>query len=152
MNFFYLSILSLSLVGIVSCEGPEGEVGPRGPMGPEGPAGPQGGILIEIHFSASSYDESGNIVIRDSRITPKTFRALYLKINNPDEGDAYAPLDYLLIYGVSVVPEALEGETPILGVFEGVLVITDPNQDLLAAVLEQRAAGFTVNLAVLVSG
>ena len=138
--------------------GPEGEVGP---MGPEGPAGPQGlpaeGILIEIHLSASTYDESGEVItIQDSRITPKTFRALYLKVDyGVDYGAgevAYLPLDYLLVYAVSVVPEALELETPVLAVAEGVLVITDPNQDLLVAALDIRAAGFAVNLVVLVSG
>ena len=155
MNFFYLSILSLSLVGIVSCEGPEGQVGPRGPMGPEGPAGPQGlpaeGILIEIHLSASTYDESGEVIaIQDSRITPKTFRALYLKVDFGAGEVAYVPLDYLLVFSVSLVPEALELETPVLAVLEGLLVITDPNQDLL--VVAFAVAGVTVNLAVLVSG
>ncbi len=33
VNFFYLSILSLSLWWVVSCEGPEGPVGPVGPQG-----------------------------------------------------------------------------------------------------------------------
>ena len=126
-------------------------------MGPEGPAGPQGlpaeGILIEIHFSASTYDESGQVItIQDSRITPKTFRALYLKVDYGEGHIAYVPLDYLLVYSVSVVPEELELETPVLAVFEGVLVITDPNQDLLVAALDLRAAGIPVNLVVLVSG
>ena len=126
-------------------------------MGPGGPAGPQGlpaeGILIEIYFSASTYDESGQVItIQDSRITPKTFRALYLKVDYGTGYIAYVPLDYLLVYSVSVVPEALELETPVLAVFEGVLVITDPNQDLLVAALDIRAAGIPVNLVVLVSG
>ena len=60
-------------------------------MGPEGPAGPQGppaeGILIETHLSVSAYDESGILTIQDSRITPKTFRALYLKLDfGADQG------------------------------------------------------------------
>ena len=124
-------------------------------MGPEGPAGPQGlpaeGILIEIHLSASTYDESGQVItIQDSRITPKTFRALYLKVDFGAGQVVYVPLDYFLVYAVSVAPEALEGETPVLAVFEGVLVITDPNQVLLVAAF--AVAGVTVNLVVLVSG
>ena len=119
--------------------GPGGQVGPRGPQGL-----PAEGILIEIHFSASTYDESGFITIQDSRITPKTFRALYLKVDKGDQLVVYLPLDYLSV--------AVELETPALAVFEGVLVITDPNQDLLVAALDLRAAGYAVNLVVLVSG
>ena len=125
--------------------GPGGEVGPRGPQGL-----PAEGILIEIHLSASTYDESGVITIQDSRITPKTFRALYLKVDFGAGEVAYVPLDYLLVFSVSLVPEALELETPVLAVLEGLLVITDPNQDLL--VVAFAVAGVTVNLAVLVSG
>ena len=153
--------------GLVACEGPAGPMGPAGPQGPQGEVGPQGeigprgetgppreGIIIERQLSRSLYDADGNIVIEDARITPTTFQALYLKAAFPNLGSdavAYMPLDYLLVFAVSIVPEEDELETPIVTIIEGMLWITDPNRDLLAVALESYFDGIDVNLAILVS-
>ena len=128
----FLSSILLAVV-LLACEGPEGPTGPQGPAGPPGP--PAEGILIEQRLSASAYDEDGDIVIRDSRITPKTFRALYLAVGFGDQ-QAYIPLDYLLVYGVSLTPEELEFETPVVAVGEGVMVITDAERVLFGEDLD----------------
>ena len=76
-------------------------------------------------------NEDGNIFIEDDRITPTTFQALYLKAGLPNLGSdavVYMPLDYLLVYAVSIVPEGNELETPILTIVEGMLLIVDPNR------------------------
>lgn len=61
------------------------------------------------------------------------------------------PLDYLLVYAVSIIPEENELETPLLVVAEGLLLIIDPNRDLLAVAIESFFDGVNVNLAILVS-
>ena len=148
----------LIAVVLVACAGPEGPTGPAGPEGPAGPAGPPGlpgapaeGIIIEKSLSASAYDEDGYITILDSRITPKTFRALYLKVDLGGGQVGYVPLDYLLVYVVSLIPEELEFETPVVIVAEGGMGISDPRGILFAAPLESFLDGATLNLAILVS-
>lgn len=170
---FFVAILAF---GLVACEGPAGPMGPAGPQGPQGEIGPQGsrgevgpqgeigprgqtgpsreGVIIERQLSRSLYDENGSIFIEDDRITPTTFQALYLKTSFPDLGPdavAYIPLDYLLVFAVSIVPEEDELETPIVTIIEGMLWIADPNRDLLAVALESYFDGIDVNLAILVS-
>ena len=152
----------LFALALISCEGPAGPMGPAGPQGERGETGergPQGeqgppseGILIEYELSVAAYDEEGTIAIEDRRITPKTFRGLYLKLDFGDDQVAYFPLDYLLIYGVSVDPEALETETPLLFVVDGVLVIADPERQLFAGALATFLLGGVAHLAVVVSG
>ena len=141
--------------GLVACEGPAGPMGPVGPQGPQGETGPpREGIIIEQRLSRSLYDEDGNIIIEDDRITPTTFQALYLKAAFPDLGPdavAYMPLDYLIVYAVSLVPEENELETPLLVVAEGMCLIMDPNRDLLAVALESLFDGVDVDLAILVA-
>jgi len=141
--------------GLVACEGPAGPMGPVGPQGPQGEIGPpREGIIIEQRLSRSLYDEDGNILIEDDRITPTTFQALYLKAAFPNLGPdavAYIPLDYLLVFAVSIVPEEDELETPILVVADGFLLIIDSNRDLLAAAIESFFDGVDVDLAILVS-
>ena len=61
------------------------------------------------------------------------------------------PLDYLIVYAVSLIPEENELETPLLVVAEGMLLIVDPNRDLLAVALGSFFDGIDVNLAILVS-
>ena len=155
---FFVTMLAF---GLVACEGPAGPMGPAGPQGAQGEIGPQGetgppraGIIIEQRLSRSLYDADGNIFIEDGRITPTTFQALYFKAAFPDLGPnavAYMPLDYLLVYAVSIIPEENELETPLLVVAEGLLLIIDPNRDLLAAAIESFFDGVNVNLAILVS-
>ena len=155
---FFVAMLAF---GLVACEGPAGPMGPVGPQGPQGEIGSQGeigppreGVIIERQLSRSIYDEGGNIFIEDDRITPTTFQALYLKTAFPDLGPdavAYIPLDYLLVFAVSIVPEEDELETPIVTIIEGMLWITDPNRDLIAVALESYFDGIDVNLAILVS-
>ena len=103
-----IALLVVLAVGVlVGCEGPAGPMGPEGSQGPPGAQGPPGpstvGVLIEQSLSMSAYNETGEIIIRDSRITPQTFRLLYLKLVFEDE-TSYIPLDYLLLNGVSVSP------------------------------------------------
>ena len=149
---FFVTMLAFSLV---ACEGPAGPMGPVGPQGPQGEIGPpREGIIIEQRLSRSLYDEDGNIFIEDDRITPTTFQALYLKAAFPNLGPdavAYIPLDYLLVFAVSIVPEEDELETPILFVADGFLLIIDSNRNLLAAAIESFFDGVDVDLAILVS-
>ena len=155
---FFVAMLAF---GLIACEGPAGPMGPAGPQGAQGEIGPQGetgppreGIIIERQLSRSLYDADGNIFIEDDRITPTTFQALYLKAAFPDLGPdavAYVPLDYLLVSAVSIVPEENELETPVLFIVEGLLLIIDPNRDLLAAAIESLFDGVDVDLAILVS-
>ena len=152
---FFVAMLAF---GLVACEGPAGPMGPAGPQGEIGPQGetgpPREGIIIEQRLSRSLYDADGNIIIEDDRITPTTFQALYLKAAFPDLGPdavAYMPLDYLIVYAVSLVPEENELETPLLVVAEGMFLIMDPNRDLLAVALESLFDGVDVDLAILVA-
>ena len=150
---FFVSMLAFGLV--VACEGPAGPMGPQGETGPRGEIGPpRAGIIIEQRLSRSLYDEDGNILIEDDRITPTTFQALYLKAAFPNLGPdavAYVPLDYLIVSVVSIIPEENELETPVLVVAEGFLLIIDSNRDLLAAAIESFFDGVDVDLAILVS-
>ncbi len=157
MRSSFSVLFALLAFGLVACEGPVGPMGPAGPQGEIGPQGPQGetgppreGVIIEWSLSNSSYDEDGSILIEDDRITPTTFQALYLTDFGPDQV-AYMPLDYLIVFVVSLAPEEDEWETPILAIAEGMLVIVDPNKDLLATALESFLEGVDVDLAILVS-
>ena len=105
-------LILLLPVFLLACEGPEGSVGPEGPPGPQGP--PAEGILIEKRLSESAYDENGIITIADRRITPTSFRTVYLKLDFGGGQVGYLPLDYLLVYSVSLTIEELELETPIV--------------------------------------
>ena len=149
---FFAAMLTFVLV---ACEGPAGPMGPVGPQGPQGEIGPpREGIIIEQRLSRSLYDEDGNILIEDDRITPTTFQALYLKAVFPNLGPdavAYVPLDYLIVSAVSIIPEENELETPVLVVAEGFLLIIDSNRDLLAAAIASFFDGVDVDLAILVS-
>ncbi len=109
------STFVVSALVLLACQGPEGPLGPAGPQGPQGEAGPQGevgprgesgpqgemgppgeGIIIERRPTGSLYDEDGFILIEDDRITPTSFRVLYLKATNLEADLAiYMPLDYL---------------------------------------------------------
>lgn len=131
--------------------GPQGEPGPQGETGPRGEAGPPAeGVIIEWRLSSSSYD-GGNIFIEDERITPNTFRVLYLQADFGSEIVAYVPLDYLLVSEVSILPEGDELQTPVLAVSEGGLLIIDPNRQLLAIALGFLLEDADVGLAVLVA-
>ena len=149
---FFVAMLAF---GLVACEGPAGPMGPAGPQGPQGEIGPpKEGVIIERQLSRSLYDEDGNIFIEDNRITPTTFQALYLKAAFPNLGSdavAYMPLDYLIVYAVSLIPKENELETPLLVVADGMLLILDPNRDLLAVAVESLFEGVDVDLAILVS-
>ncbi len=147
---FFVAVLAF---GLVACEGPAGSMGPVGPQGPQGETGPpREGVIIERQLSRSLYDADGYIFIEDDRITPTTFQALYLKTAFPNLGSdavAYIPLDYLIVSAVSLVPEENESETPTLAIVEGMLLIADPNRDLLTVALGLDEVD--VDLAILVS-
>ena len=143
-----LSVVAFSL-SLIGCEGP------AGPMGPEGTQGPPGlsseSALIEQPLSMTAYNETGEIIIRDSRITPKTFRLLYLKLVFEDE-TSYIPLDYLLLNGVSVSPPEDAGSgTPVLILEDGRLTISDPEMVLFGAALLTFLVGADASMVVLVA-
>ena len=114
--------------------GPQGEVGLRGEAGP-----PREGVIIERQLLLSLYDEDGYIFIEDNRITPITFRAIYLKVV-PYGSDVarYIPLDY-----------AFPGYTVFIA--EGMLWISDPDKDFLDAVVAGFFFEADSSLAILVS-
>ncbi len=105
--------------------GPRGEQGEPGPPGERGPQGEQGppaeAVLI---FHDIEYDENYNIWIWDDRISPKSFRGIYLEV--PEEG-SLLPLTYAVIYDISVSPETDELLTPLVFVNEGSLFLHDFN-------------------------
>ena len=148
MPFLFAVLVVLALVG---CEGPAGPMGPTGAQGPQGPPGPSSvGVLIEQPLSMSDYNETGEIIIRDDRISPQTFRLLYLKLVFEDEV-AYFPLDYLMLNGVSVTPEAEDSGTPILILEDGSLAISDPERGLFGVALISFMVGAEASMVVLVA-
>ena len=155
-----LSVVAFSL-SLVGCEGPAGPMGPEGAQGREGTQGAQGAqgppglssesVLIEQPLSMTAYNETGEIIIRDSRITPKTFRLLYLKFAF-DNQVIYIPLDYLLISGVSVSPPEDAGSgTPVLILEDGRLTISDPERGLFGVALITFMVGADASIVVLVA-
>ena len=123
LRFFLFVLLAFSFG---ACEGPMGPAGPTGSQGPQGDQGPPGPrrdeVAIELAFSGSSYNEDNQILIEDSRITPTSFRLVYIK-GMLTGVEIYVPLDYLSL-NFNVV------------LSEGVLVLTDP--DLVILDLAQR--------------
>lgn len=135
----FASVLGIVFFSVVACEGP---MGPRGERGPQGEQGERGLSLREIfiierRITSSLYDEDNLIWIEDSRITPTTFQALYLKVlrHNPDTGideELYIPLDYFLILQVAIRAEWEEQNTLAISISDGLLFIRDENRDLLS--------------------
>ena len=86
---------------LIACEGPMGPQGPPGEPGPQGPQGPTSqSILIEFPLSRFSYSEDGDIWLSNSRITPESFRSLFIKLTqessreNPSSGSTTAYMPY----------------------------------------------------------
>lgn len=118
LRFFLFVLLAFSFG---ACEGPMGPAGPTGPQGPPGDQGPPGPrrdeVAIELAFSTSSYNEDNQILIEDSRITPTSFRLVYIK-GILSGAEIYVPLDYLAQnFGIVLS--------------NGVLVLTDPGLVIL---------------------
>ena len=111
--------------------GPAGRTGPAGPQGPQGPA--QAAGYIDFPLTAAAYGSDGTVFISDRRIDPRSFDGLYLKgIVN---GEAiYMPLEYLLMYGLGLLPGAA-GELPTVVVGEGAILILDPERGLLTVTI-----------------
>ena len=76
MNVFSVALISV-LAFVVACEGPAGPAGPAGEQGP--PGAPAESIIIDVTVTLDDYAE-GLITIEDPRITPRSFRALYMKM------------------------------------------------------------------------
>ena len=122
-----------------ACEGPmgpEGPAGPRGRQGEKGEQGPPGTVVenigIEFRFNQYAYDrDTGNIWLRDSRIRPETFRILYLKGQVTDFVETYYVVDYLLMRFLAFNPGAIHLKMPYVSVFNGAMVIHDPDKILL---------------------
>ena len=123
LRFFLFVLLAFSFG---ACEGPMGPAGPTGPQGPQGDQGPPGPrrdeVAIELAFSISSYNEDNQILIEDSRITPTSFRLVYIK-GMLSGVEIYVPIDYIF-FNFNVV------------LSDGALVLTDP--DLVILDLAQR--------------
>ena len=159
LTFPKVFIFTLCLVTF-GCEGPMGPAGPMGPQGEKGDQGPAGAtreaIIIERALTPDLYDPEGAIVIQDARITPTTFRVLYLKtiIQGDDVLTIYMPVDYILAsVGAPVLsPEAFQ--LPVLSVSNGSLLILDPQRILLQSVEETLRTNdnYSITLAILVSG
>ena len=139
LRFFLFVLLAFSFG---ACEGPMGPAGPTGPQGPPGDQGPPGPrrdeVAIELAFSTSSYNEDNQILIEDSRITPTSFRLVYIK-GMLSGAEIYVPLDYLAQnFGIVLS--------------NGVLVLTDPGLVILD--LAQRVFAdnlSSIRLVILVS-
>ena len=139
LRFFLFVLLAFSFG---ACEGPMGPAGPTGPQGPPGDQGPPGPrrdeVAIELAFSTSSYNEDNQILIEDSRITPTSFRLVYIK-GILSGAEIYVPLDYLAQnFGIVLS--------------NGVLVLTDPSLVILD--LAQRVFAdnlSSIRLVILVS-
>ena len=119
---------------------------------------PLKGIITERQLSPSLYDEDGNIIIEDARIKPMTLQGIYLKEALPDLGPnvlTYMKLPYSTLRVVptsteeDIIVEEDELETPLLVITEGMLVITDPDRELLAVPLEAFFNEIDVKLVVL---
>lgn len=139
LRFFLFVLLAFSFG---ACEGPMGPAGPTGSQGPQGDQGPPGPrrdeVAIELAFSGSSYNEDNQILIEDSRITPTSFRLVYIK-GMLTGVEIYVPLDYLS-FNFNVV------------LSDGALVLTDP--DLVILDLAQRVFAddlSSIRLVILVS-
>ena len=117
--------------------------------------------MIEVELSESSYDIDNTIVIVDERITPESFRGLFLKVwgtnvTTSEPFSGYMALDYFMVFLVSIAPESAEVETPILLVEEGGLQISDTNRILLGLAelqidYEESGGDVQIALAVLVT-
>ena len=116
---------------LMGCEGPEGPTGPVGQKGEKGEKGDKGdpgvveeAILVKVPITRDSYDSDNHITIADARITPTTFRLVYLELGEYGS----IPLEYLVILDVSLKPEADEWFTTIVRVYDGRLVVEDPER------------------------
>ena len=119
---------------------------------------PLKGIITERQLSPSLYDEDGNIIIEDARIKPMTLQGIYLKEALPDLGPNVLtymkpPYSTLRVVPISteedIIVEENELKTPLLVITEGMLVITDPDRELLAVPLDSFFDGIDVKLVVL---
>ncbi len=119
---------------------------------------PLKGTITERQLSPSLYDGDGNIIIEDARIKPMTLQGIYLKEALPDLGPnvlTYMEPTYSTLRVVptlteeDIIVEEDELETPLLVITEGMLVITDPDRELLTVPLESFFAGIDVKLVVL---
>ena len=83
--------------------------------------------MIEVPLS---YNEEDTILVEDDRINPTTYRALFLRVAYDGGGGGYLPLEYLVIYNVSLTPEELELQTPLVIVGDGEVSIIDLWQEI----------------------
>ena len=75
----------LILLAVSGCEGP---MGPMGPMGPRGPAGhvDEGTFIRVGHMTRALYDGLGRIIVEDRRISPTSYRGVYIRVSLDDRG------------------------------------------------------------------
>ena len=145
-------LLGVMVLGLVACEGPVGPEGPAGPAGPAGVQGPPGpvtqALILEVPIEYQDGRDGKVIVLEDYRVSPESFRGIYLQIRT-ESGSLWFPFDYLL------TAQASGGGPEVIAVLLtlGGLLIIDPEQSLLELALDvQRNSGGSgdVVLAVLV--
>lgn len=73
------------LLAVSGCEGP---AGPMGPMGPRGPAGhvDEGTFIRVGHLTRALFDGLGRIIVEDRRISPTSFRGIYIRVSIDERG------------------------------------------------------------------
>lgn len=117
-----------SVAGHIACGGLTEPIDRQGETEP-----PMEEVIIKWELSDSSYDEDGNIIMEDDRITPTTFQYLYLMIGLPDQKVGYYPLHW---FAVSLEPKENKLEPQTLAITNGRIVIVDPDKFLLTIARE----------------
>ena len=138
-------VLTMMLIAaLAACEGPAGPTGPQGPQGIQGEKGDTGDkgdpgepavdkeeVYIEMRISQSAYNEGNEILIRDRRISPETYREFYLSFLGEDGQPLHVPAAFLITLLVSLLPESDEWGTPVPRVEDGLITIADSEGMLL---------------------
>lgn len=150
----YKVLISFLFLVIVSCKGDVGPTGPQGPQGIQGEEGPPGpssrNITVERRLTAGTYDSDGDIIIQDSRISPFNYRGCFIRLDFGNNQVVHLPIAEFIILYTSIAPEENEGQTPLVYVSSGAVLIEDPQRLLLT--LSQVAEGATPYIAILITG
>ncbi len=132
------------IAALAACEGPAGPTGPQGPQGIQGEKGDTGSkgdpgepavykeeVFIEMRISRSAYNRDNEILIRDGRISPETYREFYLSFPGEDGQALHVPAAYAITLLVSLLDESDEWGTPVPRVEDGQIAIEDSERMLL---------------------
>ena len=123
-----IRLVLVSLLLLSACEGP---VGPAGPQGPTGrPAIDTADWLLQEELNRSLYSGTG-IRMDHWAINPKTFRNVYLMLQN-DDAQLFFPLASFLENPATGLFDVL----PTWGIGDGFFFVYDPDRVLLEMLLE----------------